>query len=192
MINKDFLKNRYNCNIVNCNYFTFFRSSSLLLDDFDVVKWLHINCDVNACFDLRTNSEIKKTFNNILDFEYINMPIQYNGVIDDYISYYFSIYEQCKSVSEKILDMNKFFEGRFLLCCNVGKDRTGLVTSIIQKKMNVDMQSIINEIIQCRDVSITFIEQMIKRLNTECSTEDYINRFEISCKALKKFILDYL
>lgn len=108
--------------------------------------------NIKMIIDLRTPDEaIKKpcTLESDRNFNYINLPITGGNTIpkspDDVSESYISMIDlQMKKIIETIENA----ESNVLYFCNAGKDRTGVVSAILLKRLEISDNEIIDDYIQ--------------------------------------------
>lgn len=107
---------------------------------------------IGICIDLSTkpvssNTEMLKKF-----FEYYNLPLSYhNSLLDEACSSYYSstdyymyILSQKKQI-KGILDIIKNRTAKVIIYCAIGRDRTGVISIILQMLMGCSRMEIIEE-----------------------------------------------
>ncbi len=123
--------------------------------------------------DLRTDSErIRKrsAFEAFSEFKIINLPVTGGDKIplseDSVSESYFKMVDS--QMTEIIRIMENADTGVFYFC-NAGKDRTGVVSAILLKRMGFDNEYIINDYMK----SAKNLEAMLEKFISEHTERDY-------------------
>ena len=82
---------------------------------------------------------------------------------------------------KKIIDIIMSAESRVMYFCSAGKDRTGVVSAIILKRLGFDDQAIINDYMETKDNLISFLKAYVDKhpevdLNTIIPNEKNIKK----------------
>ena len=130
----------------------------------DEVEWFR-KSDVTTIVDLRGDAEHENEPCRLEDeegFTYYHMPVAGNGdmprtpeeVPDVYIK---MIDEQMDRIIDTIMNA----KSRVLFFCNAGKDRTGIVSALIMKRLGADDQTIIDDYMETRDNLKDFLKAYV-------------------------------
>ncbi len=128
----------------------------------DEINWLKKN-NILTIVDLRDESECLKR-NCILEeeegFTYYHMPVTGGGAVPDSVEAVKESY--IKMVDDKmykIVDAIMNAETNVLYFCNAGKDRTGVVSAIILKKLGFEEDVIIDDYMRSKDNLMGFLKE---------------------------------
>ena len=120
----------------------------------DEVKWLRKN-DVVTIVDLRGDTEHENEPCRLEDdeeFIYYHMPVSGNGDMpqtpEEVPDTYLRMHDE---QMDRIIDTIMSAKSRVLFFCNAGKDRTGIVSAIIMKKLGIDDRIIISDYMETKD-----------------------------------------
>ena len=141
-LTKDGLNINSNC-IIRSDY------NSILPPSQNDINYL-ISNKISTIIDIRSYKEIKSTknhFESLNNFKYFNYPIEEGSeipkTIDDVPKSYIEI--ACSKNIKYILEKIANSENGVLFHCSAGKDRTGVVTTIIYMLCNVSEKDIIRD-----------------------------------------------
>ena len=130
----------------------------------DEVNWLRQN-RITTVVDLREREEYERRPCRLeaeKGFLYYHMPVSGGGAVPESAdavaaSYLQMIDEQMDRIIETIMHA----ESRVLFFCNAGKDRTGVVSAIILKKLGMDDCTIIADYMETKDNLSGFLQASI-------------------------------
>ena len=135
--------------IINSNCIIRSDYNSILLPSQNDINYL-ISNKISTIIDIRSYKEIKSTknhFESLNNFKYFNYPIEEGSeipkTIDDVPKSYMEI--ACSKNIKYILEKIANSENGVLFHCSAGKDRTGVVTTIIYMLCNVSEKEIIKD-----------------------------------------------
>lgn len=124
---------------------------------------------ITTVIDLRSKEEIEKkhgVFYQNTDFEYYNITVKGDGkvpetkekVVDSYIDML-----QGKEQIRQIFEIIQKSKGGIIYYCNAGKDRTGVITTLILKLLNVNTQDIITDYLASGKFLKESLEEFVKK-----------------------------
>ena len=130
----------------------------------DEISWLRQN-RITTVVDLREKEEYARRPCRLeaeKGFLYYHMPVSGGGAVPESAdavaaSYLQMIDEQMDRIIETIMHA----ESRVLFFCNAGKDRTGVVSAIILKKLGMDDRTIIADYMETKDNLSGFLQAYI-------------------------------
>ena len=135
--------------IINSNCIIRSDYNSILPPSQNDINYL-ISNKISTIIDIRSYKEIKSTknhFESLNNFKYFNYPIEEGSeipkTIDDVPKSYMEI--ACSKNIKYILEKIANSENGVLFHCSAGKDRTGVLTSIIYMLCNVSEKEIIKD-----------------------------------------------
>ena len=135
--------------IINSNCIIRSDYNSILLPSQNDINYL-ISNKITTIIDIRSYKEIKSTknhFESLNNFKYFNYPIEEGSeipkTIDDVPKSYMEI--ACSKNIKYFLEEIANSENGVLFHCSAGKDRTGVVTTIIYMLCNVSEKDIIRD-----------------------------------------------
>lgn len=135
--------------IINSNCIIRSDYNSILPPSQNDINYL-ISNKISTIIDIRSYKEIKSTknhFESLNNFKYFNYPIEEGSeipkTIDDVPKSYMEI--ACSKNIKYILEKIANSENGVLFHCSAGKDRTGVVTTIIYMLCNVSEKEIIRD-----------------------------------------------
>ena len=135
--------------IINSNCIIRSDYNSILPPSQNDINYL-ISNKISTIIDIRSYKEIKSTknhFESLNNFKYFNYPIEEGSeipkTIDDVPKSYMEI--ACSKNIKYILEKIANSENGVLFHCSAGKDRTGVVTTIIYMLCNVSEKEIIKD-----------------------------------------------
>ncbi|WP_455717717.1 tyrosine-protein phosphatase [Anaerosporobacter sp.] len=112
------------------------------------IQWLLSN-DITTIVDLRSKEEVVKIpckLQRMNDFKYINLPVTGGGDTPKTREHLYTVYTQMfDKQMEKIIDTIMNSKSNVMYFCTAGKDRTGVVSALILKKLGFDDESIIDD-----------------------------------------------
>lgn len=132
----------------------------------DEVKWLLDN-DVTTVVDLREKFECEATpcrLENEAGFIYYHFPVSFGGIVprnpeDVAGSYVRMIDDNMDKIIETIMNA----QDKVLYFCAGGKDRTGVVSAIILKKLGIDDNIIIDDYMKTGENLFYLLNDMAKK-----------------------------
>lgn len=134
------------------------------------------NMGFTDIIDLRSDEEVKRkngVFFNNPNFNYNHIAINGNGRLpkdeNDIVNTYMEMLEGKEQI-RKIFEILSNSIGGVIYYCNVGKDRTGLITALILKLLGVDNKDIVADYI----ASGVFLEKKLKDYAVEINNPDIL------------------
>lgn len=118
------------------------------------VRWLLDN-NVTTIIDLRSDEEAaKKPFclKGKKEFKYFHFPVTGGGDTPKSLEHLYEVYRQMMDEKmEKIIDTIMNAESKVMYFCTAGKDRTGVVSAIILKRLGFSNKVIIDDYMESKD-----------------------------------------
>lgn len=118
------------------------------------VRWLLDN-NVTTIIDLRSDEEAaKKPFclKGKKEFNYFHFPVTGGGDTPKSLEHLYEVYRQMMDEKmEKIIDTIMNAESKVMYFCTAGKDRTGVVSAIILKRLGFSNKVIIDDYMESKD-----------------------------------------
>ena len=148
------------------------------------INWLRQN-DITTIIDLRERKEYEKKpcrLETTQGFTYYHLPVTGGGDPPESPEAVASVYLQMiDGQMKKIIDIIMSAESRVMYFCSAGKDRTGVVSAIILKRLGFDDQAIINDYMETKDNLISFLKAYVDKhpevdLNTIIPNEENIKK----------------
>ena len=129
------------------------------------VEWLRQN-HITTVVDLREQKEYERTpcrLEKEAGFTFYHMPVTGGGDIPKSPEAVASVYlgmldEQMDKIIRTILDA----DSNVLYFCGAGKDRTGVVSAIILKKLGFDDRTIIEDYMKSKDNLLDFLTDYVE------------------------------
>lgn len=118
------------------------------------IKWLLGN-NITTIVDLRSDEEVLRNpcvLRNLDGFEYFHLPVTGGGGTPKSLDHLHTIYRQMVDEQmEKIIDTIMNAQSNVIYFCTAGKDRTGVVSAIILKRLGFDDEIIIDDYMKSKD-----------------------------------------
>ena len=126
----------------------------------DEVKWLRKN-DITTIVDLREEKEYKTRpcrLEKEDGFTYYHLPVTGGGDVPESPEAVAGTYlNMMDDQMNRIIDTIMSAAGNVMYFCNAGKDRTGVVSAIILKKLGYSDQVIIDDYMETKDNLMEFL-----------------------------------
>lgn len=126
----------------------------------DEVKWLRKN-DITTIVDIREEKEYETRpcrLENEDGFTYYHLPVTGGGDVPESPEAVAGTYlKMMDDQMDRIIDTIMSAAGNVMYFCNAGKDRTGVVSAIILKKLGYSDQVIIDDYMKTKDNLIEFL-----------------------------------
>lgn len=148
------------------------------------VEWLRQN-HVTTIIDLREKSEYERKpcrLETEKGFTLYHMPVTGGGAVpkspgEVTASYLFMLDEQMDRIIHTILCA----KSNVLFFCGAGKDRTGVVSAVLLRKLGIDDQTIVEDYMETKDNLFDILSDYVKQhpqvdINTVLPKEDTIRR----------------
>ena len=157
-----------------------------LLTDEDV-QWL-IQNDIRTVVDLREEKEYKANpcrLKTEQEFTYLHLPVTGGGDIpaspdEAAMSYLKMLDKQMDRIVDTIINAHS----GVLFFCKAGKDRTGVVSAIILKKLGCDDRTIIDDYMETKDNLMDVLSKYVKE-HPEVDINTIVPREENIIKVLR-------
>lgn len=118
------------------------------------VQWLLDN-NIITIVDLRSDEEIAKkpcSLQKKAGFRYFHLPVTGGGDTPKSREHLYTVYQQMVDKKmEKIIDIIMNAESNVMYFCTAGKDRTGVVSAIILKRLGFSDEVIIEDYMKSKD-----------------------------------------
>lgn len=118
------------------------------------IQWLLDN-DVTTIVDLRSEEEASEKpccLAGRTGFRYIHLPVTGGGGTPASLEHLYAVYRQMlDEMMEKIVDTVMNAGSNVLYFCTAGKDRTGVVSAVILKRLGFSDEAIIDDYMQSKD-----------------------------------------
>lgn len=118
------------------------------------VQWLLDN-NITTIVDLRSDEEIAKKTCYLKEqdgFRYIHLPVTGGGDTPKSIEHLYTVYRQMLDAKmENIIDTIMNAKSNVMYFCSAGKDRTGVVSAIILKRLGFSDEVIIDDYMKSKD-----------------------------------------
>lgn len=118
------------------------------------IRWLLDN-DITTIVDLRSDEEIVKKpccLKEIEGFTYFHLPVTGGADVPDSIERVHIIYRQMlDDKMENIIETIMNAESKVMYFCTAGKDRTGVVSALILKRLGFGDEIIIDDYMKSKD-----------------------------------------
>lgn len=118
------------------------------------IQWLLDNA-ITTAIDLRSKEEVAAKpccLSGRSEFEYIHLPVTGGGDPPESLEQLYIVYRQMVDDKlEKIIDTIFHAESNVLFFCTAGKDRTGVVSAIILKRLGFSDEVIIDDYMKSKD-----------------------------------------
>ena len=118
------------------------------------VQWL-LDHNITTIVDLRSDEEIAKKPCCLKDqdgFRYFHLPVTGGGDIPRSLEHLYIVYRQMVDEKmDKIIDTIMNTQSNVMYFCTAGKDRTGVVSAIILKRLGFSDEVIIDDYMKSKD-----------------------------------------
>lgn len=129
------------------------------------IQWL-LNNNITTIVDLRSNEEVVKNpckLSAIHTFQYHNLPVTGGGGTPKSLEHLHTVYKQMiDKQMYKIIDTIMSANSNVMYFCTAGKDRTGVVSAIIMRKLGYSDEVIIEDYMKSRDNLMDMLESYVK------------------------------
>ena len=166
-----------------------FRSSALSLvkEEGKLVEMLKKH-NINAIIDLRAENEIvENSYSKILmsKFDIVRAPLDprsqsvefqntYNKDTNDEIAYH-SYVKECKSSIKKVIEKILNSEGAVVIHCHAGKDRTGVIISMLHLLSGADYSTIFNDYMASKmDTKKEYLNIVLNTIKQKKGIKNYL------------------
>ena len=118
------------------------------------IRWLSDN-NIITIVDLRSDAEVIKkpcSLKEIEGFRYFHLPVTGGGDTPKSIEHLYMVYRQMLDEKmEKIINTIMNAESKVMYFCTAGKDRTGVVSAVILKRLGFSDEVIIDDYMKSKD-----------------------------------------
>lgn len=152
------------------------------------IQWL-IDNNITTIVDLREDEEILKKPCNLSmmsGFQYYHLPVTGGGDIPKSREHLHIVYKQMiDEQMNKIIDTIMNANSNVMYFCTAGKDRTGVVSAIILRKLGYSDDIIIEDYMKSKDNLMDMLTSYVKD-HPEVDIEIIIPRIENMARLLKQ------
>ena len=129
------------------------------------IEWLSDN-NITTIVDLRSEEEILKTpclLRNIDEFKYFHLPVTGGGNTPKSLDHLHTVYYQMiDEQMEKIIDTIMNAQTNVMYFCTAGKDRTGVVSALILKKLGFSDEIITDDYMKSKENLMDMLTEYVK------------------------------
>ena len=129
------------------------------------IQWLLDN-NITTLVDLRSDEEVCKQPCELAakkDFIYFHLPVTGGGDTPKSLEHLYTIYSQMiDKQMEKIIDTIMSAKSNVLYFCTAGKDRTGVVSAVLLRKLGYPDEVIIEDYMKSKDNLIGMLTAYVK------------------------------
>lgn len=129
------------------------------------IRWLLDN-NITTLVDLRSDEEVCKQPCGLADiegFKYYNLPVTGGGGTPKSLEHLHAVYSQMiDKQMEKIIDTIMGAKSNVLYFCTAGKDRTGVVSAVLLRKLGYSDEVIIDDYMKSKDNLIDMLTAYVK------------------------------
>lgn len=137
------------------------------------IQWLREN-SITTLVDLRTKEELDRRpccLENQAGFTYIHLPVTGGGDTPSSLEHLYVVYRQMVDKQmETILDTIMNAKSNVMYFCTAGKDRTGVVSAMILKRLGCSNEVIIDDYMASRDNLMEMLNAYV-RVHPEVNIE---------------------
>ena len=152
------------------------------------IKWLSDN-DITTLVDLRSEEEVCKQPCGLADkegFQYHHLPVTGGGGTPKSLEHLYTVYSQMiDKQMEKIVDTIMSAKSNVMYFCTAGKDRTGVVSAVLLRKLGYSDEVIIEDYMKSKDNLIGMLTAYVKE-HPEVDIEIIIPHAENMIRLLKQ------
>lgn len=129
------------------------------------IKWL-IKNNITTLVDLRSDDEtVKKPciLKDREEFKYFNLPVAGGGGTPKSLEHLHSIYRNMLDAQmDKIIETIMNADSNVMYFCTAGKDRTGVVSAIILRRLGADDETIVEDYMKSGDNLHDMLTEYVK------------------------------
>lgn len=118
------------------------------------IQWMLDN-NIITIVDLRSDEEVREKPCQLATrggFQYYHLPVTGGGDIPKSLDHLYTVYLQMVDAQmERIIDIIMKAETNVMYFCAAGKDRTGVVSAIILRRLGFDDETIIEDYMKSKD-----------------------------------------
>ena len=148
------LKSTRNTRWLPTGTFRYIRSDAPVNLTENEIQWLLDN-NITAIVDLRSEEEAAEKpcqLRNMEGFKYYDLPVTGGSGIPRSLEQLYTVYLQMVDKQmEKIIDTILNSGSNVMYFCTAGKDRTGVVSALLLKRLGFDDEIIINDYMESKD-----------------------------------------
>ena len=152
------------------------------------IQWLLDN-NITTIVDLRSDEEVVRKPCSLKErsgFRYVHLPVTGGGDTPKSLEHLHTVYRQMLDEEmDKIIDVIMTAKTNVMYFCTAGKDRTGVVSAIILKRLGFSDEVIINDYMQSKDNLMDMLMAYV-RVHPEVDKEIIIPHRENMEKLLKQ------
>lgn len=129
------------------------------------IKWL-IENNITTLVDLRSDEEVVKKPCSLKDrdgFRYFHLPVRGGGNTPKSPEHLHEIYrDMLDEQMDKIIHTIMNADSNVMYFCTAGKDRTGVVSAVILKRLGVDDEIIVDDYMKSGDNLLDMLKEYVK------------------------------
>ena len=152
------------------------------------IQWLLDN-NVTTIVDLRSEEEVSEKPCQLSakeGFQYHHLPVTGGGDVPNSLQHLYTVYLQMIDAQmEKIIDTIMKAESNVMYFCTVGKDRTGVVSALLLRRLGFDDETIIEDYMKSKDNLMDMLTAYVKS-HPEVDIEIIIPHIENMSRLLKQ------
>ena len=152
------------------------------------IQWLLDN-NITTIVDLRSDEEVVRKPCSLKErsgFRYVHLPVTGGGDTPKSLEHLHTVYRQMLDEEmDKFIDVIMTAKTNVMYFCTAGKDRTGVVSAIILKRLGFSDEVIINDYMQSKDNLMDMLMAYV-RAHPEVDKEIIIPHRENMEKLLKQ------
>ena len=158
-------KSTLNTRVLPIDGLRYIRSDVPLLLTDDEIKWLVSN-NITTFVDLRSFEEVEKkpcALKDIKEFTYYNLPVAGGGGTPKSREHLYEVYRgMIDKQMDLILETIQGAPSNVMYFCTAGKDRTGVVSALLLKKLGVKEEVIIEDYMMSKDNLMDMLTAYVK------------------------------
>ncbi|MCM1252526.1 MAG: tyrosine-protein phosphatase [Clostridium sp.] len=154
----------------------------------DEIQWL-IDNNITTLVDLRSDEEAYKQPCGLADkagFQYYHLPVTGGGDTPKSLEHLYTVYSQMiDKQMEKIIDTIMAAKSNVMYFCSAGKDRTGVVSAVLLRKLGYSDEVIIEDYMKSKDNLMDMLTAYVKK-HPEVDIEIIIPHIENMSRLLEQ------
>lgn len=159
------LKSTLNTRALPIGGMRFIRSDAPLCLTEEEIQWL-LDKDISTLVDLRSAKELERTpcpLQNMVGFTYYHLPVTGGGDTPKSREHLHAVYrgmvdEQMDIILETILNA----ASNVMFFCTAGKDRTGVVSALLLKRLGISEDVIVEDYMKSKDNLLDMLTTYVK------------------------------
>lgn len=159
------LKSTRNTRTLPTGTMRYIRSDAPLNLTEEEIQWLLRN-DIRTLVDLRSEEEVREHPCELAvkeGFQYYHLPVTGGGDIPKSLEHLYAVYAQMiDKQMEKIIHRIMNAESNVLYFCTAGKDRTGVVSAVLLRKLGYSDEVIIEDYMKSKDNLVDMLTAFVK------------------------------